>query len=82
MDRPKRLPLHPASDCSDHADRGLAADGRVEAALLAHVHTVDVDVDERPELAALVEQQVGDRQRAERVADAVGGNVEPPATAR
>ena len=37
--------------------------------MLAHVDAVDVDVHERPDLAALVEDEVGDREGAERIGD-------------
>ena len=55
---------------------------RVEAVALAHVLAVDVDVHERAERAALVEEQARDRQRAQRPRDRGGIGLEPRAAAR
>jgi hypothetical protein len=53
-----------ACDGGDHADLLGAGELRIEAAALAHVLAVDVDVHERAERAALVEEQARDRKRA------------------
>ena len=52
-------------DCGDEADLFATGERRVHAAVLADVHAVHVDVHELPELPALVEDEVGDRQGAE-----------------
>ena len=73
-DRRRRDHRHPdggrselaARDRGDDADPALLAHGRAE---VADAVTVDVDVDERAHLAALVQEEVGDRERAQRVAD-------------
>ena len=45
-------------DRRDNPDRLAARQGRLDPVAGANVLTVDVDVDERPELSALVEEQV------------------------
>jgi hypothetical protein len=57
-----------ARDGADEADRVRVVDGTGEAPALAHVHAVEVDVHEPAQLAAFVEDEIGDRQRAKRVA--------------
>ena len=51
-----------AGDGCDDPDGLAAAELRVDAALAADVLAVDVDVDERPQRAPLVEEQVAHRQ--------------------
>ena len=50
--------------------------------MLAGVDSVDVDVHQRPQGAALVEQQVGDGKPAQRIGDRGRVALEPPAAAR
>lgn len=59
-----------AGDRSDDADPLRALEARLQAVSLAGVDAVDVDVHERPQGAALVEHQVGDRQGAQRLGQA------------
>ena len=55
-----------AGDRGDDADAGVAADrGRQ----VVRAPAVDVDVDERPHVAALVQDEVADGERPERLAD-------------
>jgi hypothetical protein len=65
-----------ACDGADDSDLRRRGELAVEAAAVADVRAVDVDVHERPELAALVEEQVAHRQRAQRVGDGRGVDLE------
>ena len=74
----------PARDRRNDA-HGLARGQRgVEPAALTRVDPVDVDVHELPEAALLVEEQVGDGEGAQRVANRAGVRLEavPPACLR
>ena len=51
-----------AGDGCDDPDGIAAAELRVDAALAADILAVDVDVDEWPQDAAIVEEQVAHRQ--------------------
>jgi len=53
----------------------------LEAVTLAHVLAVHVDVHERAERAALVEEQARDRKRPQRLRDRGGAGLEPRAAA-
>ena len=55
---------------------------RIEAVAFAHVFAVDVDVHERAEHAALVEEQAGNRKPAQRLRDRGRAGLEPRAAAR
>src|SRR5437868_3878057 len=66
--------------CSHDAD--LTVGGSRDPAALAHVDAADVDVHEAPEVSALVEEQVGDRQLSQRVLDRRGVDLEPRLSAR
>jgi hypothetical protein len=50
----------------------------VDPARVAHVDPVYVDVHEPPELAALVEDEIGDREGLERGGDGIRLDLEPP----
>src|SRR5207237_3139848 len=71
-----------AADPRDYADLFDPLQARVEAVALAYVLAVDVDVHERAERAALVEEQARDRKRAQRLRDRGGVGLEPRAAAR
>lgn len=55
-----------AGDCCDDPDRLVAAQRGLDSVAGADVLAPDVDVHERPQLAALVEEEVSHRQSFER----------------
>ena len=71
-----------AGDRGDHANLLRAFKPCVEAVALAQVFAVHVDVHERAERAALVEEQVRDRKRVQRLRDRGRVGLEPGAAAR
>src|SRR5580765_344555 len=66
----------------DDPDRLTAFELGFEPASLACVDSLDVDVHERPQLSALVEDQVAHRKSAQRVADRRTVHLELLLTAR
>jgi hypothetical protein len=69
-------PLAAAGDRGDEANLLGAVELLVDSTGVADVHSVDVDVHERPQRAALVEDEVGDRKRTKSVCDGVGLDLE------
>jgi hypothetical protein len=72
---PERLAASPCYG-GDEANLLAALERRVDAAALAHVRPVDVDVHERSQSAALVEDEVRDWKGAERRGDGVRFHLE------
>jgi len=74
-----RLLQGSAGDCGDDSDSRLLADRcREVVGSLA----VDVDVNERPHLAVLVEHEIGHRERAQGLAQRRSVELEPLLTTR
>jgi hypothetical protein len=71
-----------ARDSGNHPYFFDTVEWRVETLRPPRVFAVDVDVDERAELAALVEEEIGDRQRPQRVSDRRRLELEPALPAR
>src|SRR5207244_4028594 len=66
-----------ARDRGNDADGLALAERRLEPLTIAGVDSVHVDVDERPQLAPLVKEQIRYRQRAQGVADRPRADLEP-----
>jgi hypothetical protein len=79
--RRRKRRLRAAGDRRNDAD-GLVAERCREAVAIAHVHAVDEHVDERAQPALLVEQQVGDRELAQRHLHVIGPRFELVAAVR
>src|SRR5205814_9381752 len=71
-----RPPGSAAGDRRDQAHRRARGERVVERA--ARVGAVDEDVHERPQRAALVEEEIGHRERGERLARRPRLDLEPP----
>jgi hypothetical protein len=67
LDRPQLA----AGDSTDEADFLGAAQRPVDSTRVAYVHPVDVDVHQLTQGAALVKDEIGDRERSERGGDRV-----------
>src|SRR5206468_11057725 len=65
-----------AGDCAGQADRSRPREGGLEALTVADVHSVDIDVHEPSQLAALVEDEIRDRKRAQGFCDRPGVKLE------
>ena len=72
----KSSPERASSAAGDRGDDRILERRRRRRPQVVRALAVDVDVDERPHLAVLVEDEVADRERAERVADGRGVDVE------
>lgn len=67
-----------AGDGGDHPNLLYAVEPRLQARPAACVLAVEVDVDEAAQLAVLVEQEVGDRQCLEHLAEGRAFHLEIP----
>jgi hypothetical protein len=70
-----------ARDSRDHPNGGLTVQRRRQAVTCPHVVALDEDVHEWPELALLVEEQVGNRERAKSFLGRRRVQLEAPASA-
>ena len=76
-----RRRLAPAGDGGDHPDLMHTGERRLETVGQASILAVEVDVDKPAELAALVQQEIGDREGAERLSERRAFDFELPLTA-
>ena len=76
--------IDPLASChsADDPDLRLLGQRLIQQAAAAGVHTVDVDIDESPQFARLVEEKIGDGQLTQGLAHGARVELEPLLPAR